>query len=43
MRWILALVLVVGAGAAQAQVAGLTLPADGKVVLWDMGTMPPRP
>ncbi len=43
MRWILALVLVVGAGAAQAQVADLTLPADGKVVLWDMGTMPPRP
>ena len=43
MRWILALVLVVGAGAAQAQVAGLTLPADGTVVLWDMGTMPPRP
>lgn len=43
MRWILALVLMIGAAAAQAQMAGVTLPADGRMMLWDMGTMPPRP
>lgn len=42
MRWILALFLAVTACGAQAQIAGLTLPVDGRLLLWDMGAAPPR-
>lgn len=42
MRWIMVLALTGLAGGAQAQVAGLTLPVEGQVILWDMGAMPPQ-